>query len=177
MPRKTRVHHRQHKPIGSEEGFISNDIKRTMTKNEKIIMGVLVGGIIIFLALSILVLFTKSKLNTTTTTTPVVPVNSRGEEVVISPYPTVMPIENMTVMVNERRFNPKNASIPKGGYVIFLNLGAKPITIEGNDQNSTMLNIGEIEPSGDKQVTFNESGTYTYRNKANPTQVGIIIVK
>lgn len=138
-------------------------------------MGILVGGIVLFLALSILVLFrntgkdkSQDFKNRQTGTT--------GEEK-ITHYPTVPPVKDMTVMINSRRFNPASASIPRGGFVDFLNIDSVSITIEGNDANSTVLNIGEIEPSNDKQVTFNTPGTYTYRNKAKPTQVGVIIVK
>ena len=160
----------------SQEGFIANDTRRSMNKNEKIIMGILVGGIIVFLALSILVLFSKNKQNNvykvtdTTTLGPTKKVN-------LTPYPTIPPIKYQTVQLHSRTFVPDKAEIPKGGFVSFLNIDENAITIEANDQNSTVLNLGSFEPGELKEVTFNSSGTYTYRNKAKPTETGIIIIK
>lgn len=145
-----------------------------MNKNEKIIMAVLVAGIIAFLALSIFVLFRKQSDNAMhNNTTP----GGGTTNVNLTPYPTIPPIQNMTVMVNSRRFNPASTSIPRGGFVDFLNVGSESIVIEANDSNSSILNLGTIEASNDKQVTFNDPGTYTYRSKARPTMTGIITVK
>ena len=147
-----------------------------MNKNEKIIMGILVGGIVIFLALSIIVLFGKGNKEDKSDTTPVVTSATTKDGRVIT-YPTLPPIVNMTIMINERRFNPDVATIKKGGFVDFFNVGDEDITIEANDQNSSFLNIGVLEATEDKQVTINTVGTYTFRNKANPKMVGTIIVK
>jgi plastocyanin len=80
-------------------------------------------------------------------------------------------------MVNSRRFNPSVATIPKEGFIEFLNIDADAITIEANDENSKILNIGTLEPSDIKEVRFNAPGTYTYRNKEKPQMTGIIIIK
>ena len=184
MPKRTHEH-REHHKASSQEGFIANDIKRAMNKrslftnsfmnkNEKIIMGVLVGGIILFLALSILVLYSKSRDDAKNAN--IVP-TSGSEKVLLTPYPTIPPVINMTVMMNSRRFNPSSTTIPKGGYIDFFNIGPDPITIEANDPKSAILNLGTIESSDDKSVTFNTPGIYTYRNKAKPKVTGIIIIK
>lgn len=159
----------------SQGGFISNELKKTMNKNEKVIMGVLVSGIIIFLVLSIVVLFGKGNKNNNNTlnSTPTVPTNVATH----TPYPTIPPIVNTTVMVSSRRFNPSVATIPKEGFIQFLNIDAEAITIEANDANSQILNIGTLEPTDMKEVRFNATGTYTYRNKNKPEMTGIIIIK
>lgn len=174
MPNKTHERRKHHKEESSQAGFVASELRKTMNKNEKIIMAVLIIGIIAFLALSIFVLFTKQTRNTLNNGT-----NPAGgtTNVNLTPYPTIPPIENMTVMVNSRRFNPASASIPRGGFVDFLNVGSESIVIEANDSNSSILNLGTIEASNDKQVTFNDPGTYTYRSKARPTMTGIITVK
>ena len=172
---KRRHEHKSHiQSDQSQSGFISNDTKKTMNKNEKVIMGVLVAGIIVFLILSIIVLFGKGNSGKTgTNDIPTVPTNMATH----TPYPTIPPIVNTTVMVSSRRFNPNVATIPKEGFIEFLNIDADVITIEANDDNSKILNIGALEPSDMKEVRFNTPGTYTYRNKNKPEMTGIIIIK
>lgn len=159
-----------------EAGFISNELNRAMNKNEKIIMGILVGGIVVFLALSIILLFGKGKENVIDNNIPTT-LNESSKKVNLSPYPTVPPIQNSTVMLNARRFNPTPVTIPKGGYIQFLNIDPDPITIEANDSNSSVLNLGAIAPGEYKQVTFNTSGTFTYKNKEKPSMTGIVIIQ
>ncbi len=140
-------------------------------------MGILVGGIIIFLALSIILLFGRGKEsgveNTPNTTTGGEPAKKAN----VSPYPTIPPIQNSTVMMNSRRFNPSTVTIPRGGYIQFINIDQDPITIEANDAKSSVLNLGAIAPGEYKQVTFNNSGTFTYRNKEKSGLTGIIIIQ
>jgi len=174
MPRHTHVHHNKKHNSTSEEGFISDDFKKSMTKNEKIIMAALIGGILIFLVLSIIVLFARSQ---NTETTQFQPKTTVEKKLPTRPYPTIAPIENMTVMMNARRFSPSAFSIPRGGFVSFFNVTTDPISIEAGDGNSVMLNIGEIGSMEEKSVTFNTPGTYTFRNKDNTTQKGIITIK
>src|SRR4029079_6910371 len=140
MPKKSHEHKAQHSHDHSEEGFISNELRRTMNKNEKIIMGILVGGIVIFLALSILVLFGKGKENLVGN----LPTSTLGptKKVNLTPYPTIPVVKDSTVMINSRRFNPATVTIPAGGFIDFLNIDQAAITIEANDGNSSMLNIG-----------------------------------
>jgi plastocyanin len=175
MLRRRHEHKAHNHKDHSQEGFISSDNRKSMNKNEKVIMGILVAGIIVFLILSIIVLFGKGKNNTTTSVNniPTVPTNMTTH----TPYPTIPPIVNTTIMVNSRRFNPSVATIPKEGFIEFLNIDADAITIEANDENSKILNIGTLEPSDMKEVRFNAPGTYTYRNKEKPQMTGIIIIK
>lgn len=168
-----RVNH--HKESSLEEGYISSDIKNQMNKNERLVVGILIVGIVLFLGLSIALFLRQtggniSRLAPTLTVSPTKNPN-------LTPYPTVPPIKNMTVLINEIRFNPSSTSIPKGGFVDFMNIGQNDITIEANDTASTILNIGSIAPNEDKQVVFNTSGTYTYINKDNPKEIGTITVK
>ena len=140
-------------------------------------MGILVGGIIIFLALSIILLFGRGKEsgveNAPNTTTGGEPAKKAN----VSPYPTIPPIQNSTVMMNSRRFNPSTVTIPRGGYIQFINIDQDPITIEANDANSSVLNLGAIAPGEYKQVTFNNSGTFTYRSKEKSGLTGIVIIQ
>lgn len=145
-----------------------------MNRNEKIIMGIMVAGILIFLTLSIIILFGKGKQNTTNSNTfPKVPTNL----VTHKPYPTIPPIINTAVMVDIRRFNPATATIKKEGYVQFINVESEPITIEANDENSSIFNVGTLQPGEVKNVTPTAVGTYTYKNKNKPEITGIVIVQ
>ena len=80
-------------------------------------------------------------------------------------------------MMNSRRFNPSTVTIPRGGYIQFINIDQDPITIEANDANSSVLNLGAIAPGEYKQVTFNNSGTFTYRSKEKSGLTGIVIIQ
>lgn len=172
MPKKTHGRSKHHKSHSSEEGFISSEIQKNMSRNEKLVMGLLVGGILVFLVISIVVLYSRSRqVDQPPTAT------DQERKIAITPYPTIPPIENMMVMINPRRFNPDTATIPRGGYVQFLNVGTTTITIEGANAASSILNIGSIAPSEDSVITFTQPGTYIYRNKDNPQQVGRVVVE
>jgi len=196
LRKKIHVHLSNYKKESSnEEGFIASGFRNIvnrqslftnsfmnrrslftnsfMNKNEKVIMIILVAGIIVFLAISIILLFSKGKNNIST-----IPSLTLGPtKKVATPYPTIPPIKDTTVMLNERMFNPPTAKIKRGNSVDFLNISQNPITIEANDNNSSLLNIGTLLPGGDKFIKFDVAGTYTYRNKDNPTETGIIIIE
>jgi len=172
MSKKTHehTHHR-----ASQEGFISNRLARPMNKNEKIIMGILIAGIVVFLALSIIVLFGKNggqltNLNQSSNISPTKNPNA-------TPYPTIPEVVNATVQLNSREFIPRSVEIKAGGFVSFFNSDLEPFTLEGAEANSSMLNIGPIEINDFKEVTFQKSGTYIYRNKNKPSETGVIIVR
>lgn len=175
MSKKTHVHHKHHKQ-SSQEGYISSELKQAMSRNEKIIMGALIGGILIFLVIAILLLFRQKDEGADITVPPAIS-GGTEEKVVLTPYPTIPPIENMTVVVNNRRFNPSSFSIPRGGTVDFLNMGTEPITIEGADGQSSMLNLGTIQPTEINGVTFDTPGTYRFRTSQNPQQIGVITIQ
>lgn len=157
----------------SQDGYISTDVKKIMGKNEKVIMGVLVGGIVVFLILSVVLLFGRGKQQLPTS---IFPTKSPEERVNTTPYPTIPPIKDMTVMVNERRLNPPDVSIKAGNYVSFFNIGDSTITIEGVDANSAFLNFS-VATSDVREVKFSNPGKYTYRVKGNPKLVGTITIE
>lgn len=176
LRKKIHAHLSHHKKESSNErGFIASGLRSIMNKNEKIIMGVLVSGILVFLAISIILLFGKGDKDTSS----LIPTSTLGptKKVNLTPYPTIPPIIDMTVMLNERMFNPSKTTIKRGNYIYFLNIGQNPITIEANDANSSMLNLGTIAPGDDKMVQFKDPGTYTYRNKAKPSETGVIVIE
>jgi plastocyanin len=187
LRKKIHAHLSHHKKTSShEEGFIANDFRNIMNKrslftnsfmnkNEKLIMGILVSGIIVFLAISIILLFGNANNNVSS----LLPTSTLGptKKVNLTPYPTIPPVKDTTVMVNERMFNPPKTSINRGNSIDFLNISDKPMTIEANDSNSSLLNIGTIASGDDKFIQFTVAGTYTYRNKDNPKETGIIIIE
>jgi plastocyanin len=178
MPkRRKRGGHSHHKIRKSqEEGFISQDGQKSMNKNEKIIMGVLILCIIFFLGLSIIILFQKGNEKNTVSNIPNTSV-SPTRAINTTPYPTIPPVKNMTVMLNTRMFNPSTFSIPAGGMVDFLNIDTEPITLVGSDSNSQMLNLGPISSGDDKMVKFEKPGVYHYYNADNKNESGTIIIK
>lgn len=172
MPKRAHERHRHHKAT-SEEGFISERTRNFMNNKEKLMMGILAGGILAFLVLSILILFGRGKDQPADSVPAFDPKIEEARKRITTPYPTIPPIQDMTIMVSERRFNPQSFAIPRGGLVVFLNVGASPITIEPVDSKSEVLNsIGTLTLGQPKEIRMTEPGTYKYRNKENPDQVG-----
>lgn len=168
MPRKT---HEKHE---SEKGFISNNLRRTMNKNEKIIMGVLVGGIVTFLVLSIIVLFGRNgKLSNTPTATPTSTVPT--VKVLTTPYPTIPPITDFFMQVADDRFYPDALSIRKGHKVIILNIHTSGITINPS-AGATSYDFGRIESGDEKEINFDKAGVYRYTRSGKADQTLTITV-
>jgi plastocyanin len=177
MPRKTQAHKHKKNSDAQEEGqkgFISDAFKRTMNKNEKIIMGLLVGGIVTFLILSIIVLFGRGGQSleeitgTPAVTTPTV-------KVLTTPYPTVPPVTDFLMQVNEKRFYPDAVSIAAGHNVTILNIGSSPTTITPTTQGNTQ-DFGTIAPGEEKVVMFDKAGVYRYTRTGVPDQILTITV-
>jgi hypothetical protein len=171
MPKRT--HRRRHSNT-SQEGFVSNELKHTMNKNEKIIMGILLGGIIILLVLSIFVLFKKDTRIVPVTPTAVV---TPTVAVAITPYPTIPPIADYTMQVNERRFYPDTVNIKAGHSVIIINIGQTDTDIEPTDKKNVSLAFGLIKPGEQKSIKFNRAGVYIYTRSEKPDQRLTITVR
>ncbi len=163
--------HKKH-AHADEQGYISTDLKRIMSRNEKIIMGVLVGGIVIFLILSVILLFGKGS-QVTSPSTPVTTLPT--QRVNTTPYPTIPPIKDMTVMINARRLNPQSVTIKAGNNISFFNIGTDSVVIEGADSKSSFLNF-TVAVADAKDVKFTNPGTYTYKVKGT-NLVGTIIIQ
>lgn len=145
-----------------------------MNRNEKIIMGLLVGGIVTFLILSIILLFGRGGKSLEdvsqpdATTTPTV-------KVLTTPYPTIAPVTDFYMQVNEDRFYPDAVGITKGHAVTILNIGKGSTTITPTTQGNTK-DFGVIEQGEEKTVKFDEPGVYRYTRTGKPDQILTITV-
>lgn len=175
MPKKIHAHRSHHRHSDGQEGFIANAVRRTMNKNEKIIMGVLVGGIVVFLILSVVILFGKGSKKIsdnnvpTTSTTPAV-------KVLTTPYPTIPPVTDFYMQVNETRFYPETVSIDRNHTVTVLNIGKKTTTISPTTQGNA-YDFGEVEVGEEKSISFDKPGVYRYTRTGKPDQTLTITVK
>ncbi len=175
MPKSTHEKKHHHSKDESQEGFISNNLRKSMNKNEKIIMGVLIGGIVTFLVLSIIVLFGKGgrvseqSPTTTSSTTPTV-------KVITTPYPTVPPITDFFMQVNEKRFYPDAVGIRKGHKVTILNIAQAGITVNPTVKGENAYDFGRIESGEEKVVNFDKAGVYRYTRSGAPDQTLTITV-
>ena len=174
MPKSSHERKHHHAKEKTQEGFISNNFRNTMNKNEKIIMGVLVGGIAMFLILSIVVLFGKGGKLTTQSTEQEVPASEKVK-VLTTPYPTIPPISDFFMQVNEKRFYPDNLTIKKGHNVTILNIGKNTTTITPTAADSDH-NFGEIKVSEEKVIQFDKAGVYRYTRDTKPDQILVITV-
>ena len=174
MPKKAHAHNSHHSNHEDEKGFISGAIKRTMNKNEKIIMGVLVGGIVVFLILSIVILFGRGGKSADISSTPDAS-TTPTVKVLTTPYPTVPPIEDYYMQVNETRFYPDSVVIQKGHSVTILNIGKASTTLTPTTQGNSK-DFGTIDVSEEKVVVFDETGVYRYTRTGKPDQILTITV-
>lgn len=175
MARKShaRKHIRKHENL--QEGFISNSIQKSMNKNEKIIMGIFVGGIVTFIILSIIVLFGKGK-NDVGTKNPSGFAPTPTIKILTTPYPTMPPVTDFYMQVNETMFYPQEVAITKGHTVTILNIGKASTTITP----TTKINgydFGAIANSEEKVVMFDKPGVYRYTRTGKPDQILTITVK
>lgn len=146
-----------------------------MNKNEKIIMGLLVGGIVTFLILSIVLLFGRggqSLEETTQTNIPATPT----VKVLTTPYPTIPPTTDFYMQVNEKRFYPDNVTIERGRSVTILNIGSASTTVTPTTQGNA-YEFGTIAVSEEKVVKFDQPGVYRYTRTGQPDQILTITVK
>lgn len=175
MPRKAHGNRKHTRKDESQEGFVAEIPVKTMNKNEKIIMGILVGGIIVFLVLSIIILFGKGRKSIDeanlpkSTPTPAV-------KVLTTPYPTIPPITDYFMQVNEKRFYPDVVDITKGHKVTILNIGKAAITITPTTKGNT-FDFGTIEQGKEKSINFDTPGVYRYTRTGKPDQSLIITVR
>lgn len=155
----------------SEAGFFS--IRSFMTRNDKLII-VLVGvGTIILVSLSLFMIFSKNKEDQIISQIVPTPVKT-----VTTPYPTIpQEVVDTTVMVNRRALLPTSVTIKAGGSVGFFNEDEAPVTIQGYDAVSKILDIGPIATHDVPVVTFTSPGVYKYINPLNPQDVSEIIVE
>lgn len=175
MPKTTHERKHDHGHQDSQKGFISNRIISAMNKNEKIIMGVLVGGIIIFLILSIVVLFGKGgRLSNTEKNIPSVSVTP-SVKVLTTPYPTIPPVTDFFMQVADDRFYPDVVTIRKGHLVTILNIATSGITINPSS-GSTEYDFGRIESGEEKAINFDKAGVYRYTRSGKADQTLTITV-
>lgn len=166
MPKTRHAHkHKRNDRDESQKGFIADTIKRSMNKNEKIIMGLLVGGIVTFLVLSIILLFGRGGKsleeitnNNNTSLTPTV-------KVLKTPYPTNPPIDNFLMQVKEDGFYPDDVRIKVGASVTIINIGRGAITLAPTTRDNT-FEFGTINKGEEKTVTFNKAGIYRYTSES-----------
>lgn len=147
---------------------------KKLIHNEKIIIVMFTVGIVVFLVLSVVIFLSKGKeeglknLNLGSTPSP---------SPTAKPYPTLAPVKDMTVMINNTLFNPSPVTIARGNTVSFLNISQHPIIIEANDAQSSKLNLGTIESGDQVDIKFTEPGSYTYKNREIPSETGVVVIK
>ncbi len=159
-----------------EAGFLSFDIKRLMSKRDKFLtIGIVLGVVALVLGAIYIIVGNRSDMGEDREEEAVVIDPSRKETV---PYPTLpTEIQEATVLVNSRAILPNSITIKVGGNVGFFNEEEVPVSIQGYDQGSEVLNIGPIEPFDIPVVVFDSVGTYRYINPSNPDDVAQIIVE
>lgn len=165
--RTPRTHNRE-----SSGGLTSFINKIPGMNTERLILGVFVIATTALIVLSVVFYF-----NSQGTPKSKVPGLTTSPRVNITPYPTIPPITDMSVMINSRRFNPKTVTINHGNHVGFQNISDTPMTLEAGDANSKMLNIGPIGSGDEMILKFDQPGVYTYKNAANPKETGTVIIK
>lgn len=142
-----------------------------MTKEQKIIIG-LISGVIIILGFLIFALNGKN----------VEKVQKRVQEnespkALVSLIPTQVPKRAETIMVSSTGFVPNRLTIPAGTGVNFANFSGNPVDIESEGNAAIVLNIGIVANGDTTEQKLLLKGTYTYYNKFHPNQKGTIVAQ
>lgn len=182
---KHHVKHKKHHEGASEKeerlesarqaGFFSFNIQKFMSKRDKfLIIGIALGVVALFVATAYLILGDRDVDVATEPDMkdPVVlqqAVNKKIDEMTSQ-------IKEATVIINPRSISPNSVTIKTGGNVGFFNEESTPITIQGYDNASEILNIGPVAPYDVPVVVFERAGTYKYFNPQNPQDIATIIV-
>lgn len=95
--------------------------------------------------------------------------------------PGSVPIPRLEVVVGKNGFSLQTLTIKKGETVVWINQSGGNVTVN-SDPHPThnlhrFLNKGEFSSGSSVQVTFEETGTFSYHNHLNPSQKGTIVVK
>lgn len=95
--------------------------------------------------------------------------------------PGSAPIPRTEVTVGKDGFLPQTLIIKKGDTVVWINQSGENVTVN-SDPHPThnlhrFLNRGEFSQDSSVQVTFEETGTFSYHNHLNPSQRGTIVVE
>lgn len=155
--------------IAKEAGFLYFNFKSLMSKRDKFL--------IIGITLAIIALIVASIYITIKPKDVVVEETNDPELVVTTPYPTIpQEISETTIMVNNRAILPPSVTVKRGASIGFFNEDSAPVTIQGYDQNSSVLNLGIIAPYDVPTVVLDQPGTYRYFNPQNPDNVAEIVV-
>lgn len=161
----------------SEEGYLQADFKKIMGRNDKLLIGLVSGVILILLIVTGILLFGRGKqidqdnANLPASSQPI------PTKKVLTPYPSIPPTTDFTVVINERRIYPADITITHGYSVILLNIGQKDLDIVGATPKDAMLNVGVIKNGEEKQIKFETAGVYKFKNQAQKDQIGTITVR
>lgn len=144
--------------------------------------------IIIVVALVILGWWWIQSQKSQTVTQPQTPTDT--STIIQAPSPTtaesttsgeMMKKEEYTVKITATGFSPKTLTIKAGETVTWMNddnavhnVNSAPHPAHTDYQP---LNLGSIQPSGSKSLTFPVAGTYKYHDHLNPTLFGSITVE
>lgn len=156
----------------SQAGFFNLSFSKNMNKNDKIIIISVIVGIILLLAASF------ANINKDKNDKEDIVALPEDEKRITTPYPTIPEqIKDTTVLINRRAITPVAITIKVNGTVGFLNEDNIPVTINGADNASALLNVGVIQPYDIPVVKFDKVGEYRYMNPQNPQEAAVIIVE
>lgn len=164
---------------GYTKSTVKKGRKKTMSKEQKIIIGI-ITGVILILGVLIFLLNGKNVDRVRESKTGV----KEAEQIrtVPSLIPTLVPKKAETIMVSSTGFVPDKLTIRKGTFINFANFSAASVDVESDDHPThklfPILNIGVLA-NGDtsEQKMFDTPGVYKFHNHLAPNQKGMIIVQ
>ena len=145
--------------------------KKPMTKEQKIIIG-LISGVIIILGF---LTFALNGKNVERIQKKVA--NNQGPIPKVSLIPTQVPKKAETIMVSSTGFIPNKITVTSGTAVNFANFSGNPIDIESEGDKTLVMNIGVVANGDTTEQKPLLRGSYGYYNKFHPNQKGTIIVQ
>lgn len=117
-----------------------------------------------------------------TSQTPTSSLVETEETQTVEPRPTDQAeVEGEMIGLTESGFTPRTLTIQAGSMVVFTNNTGRIATVD-SDVHPThrlypILNKGNFGPGEKHEVTFEETGTFTYHNHLNSSQTGTVIIE
>ncbi|MDP2638034.1 MAG: cupredoxin domain-containing protein [Candidatus Levybacteria bacterium] len=97
--------------------------------------------------------------------------------------PTTMQKDNsdVTVILDNTGFTPKDITVKTGTKVVWTNSSGETATVNSDNHPNHLLypflNLGEFRDGSSLEVVFDKAGMYGYHNHYNASQIGTVTVE
>ncbi len=127
----------------------------------------IVIGIIIIVAIGVFFLFQNN--------------SKRKEQLADACRNAPVATSSATIVYSDSGFSPAVSSISSGGSLTVKNESGSAVQFDSDPHpihtDNADLNVGQVASGGQKSVTINKTGCFSFHNHLNPSDTGKILVK